>query len=158
MISTRVAVACFALLTAGCQTDPKVVQADPQVFADLANVKGMDGAAALANMGFAKMSSDVLTDMIDQNTLKIGSSYAYYRWDDRVYMRDLALGMRSQGTWSVQDGNACVSVTSGHTFCTAVYMRGQEVLCWPNPDEYPEDTGFARACEILPGNAIPVPE
>ena len=154
------AVSVAVLSLGACQTSnaPTVTPVGDDVLARLEPVRGAEGDVTLQGMGFARLAGEALEDLVYDNTVKTGSTYAYYKWDNRVYIRDTALGLRSRGTWDIEDGNICVTVGEGRPFCTAVFVREGAVLCWPNYGEFPDDTGFARSCELMAGNAIPVNE
>ena len=117
-------------------------------------VPARQGASALANRGFFRPSERDLVKLISGNTLKVVNSFSFYGEDNKIIMREIALGggLESQGTWVIKDRNLCHSVREGHEFCTGVFFRDRTILCWPGIGWTPDDTNYIRHCALLAGD------
>ena len=148
----------LALGLIACQSTPKIVTRVPQpdVLAAFQGMPARQGIAALTQLGFARLSPEALRQAVLGNTLRMVNTLSHYRTDNRVRLRDTKLGggLDSLGSWAVKGGNLCHSVSDWHEFCVAVFVRGEETLCWPAIGGDPEDTDYLRPCAILSGAAI----
>jgi hypothetical protein len=115
-----------------------------------------NGVAAITEQGFAALTDQELWRRVAGNTLRLAGSLGYFRDDRSVELASTALGsgLTSSGTWKIKKMNVCHSIRDGHEFCTGLYFRGEEILCWPGIGHYALDTGYLRACVILRGNRV----
>ena len=51
-------------------------------------------------------------------------------------------GLESAGACYVKGSNLCHSVREGHEFCSGLFFRGAELLCWPGIDWSPDDLDY----------------
>ena len=119
----------------------------------LVNVSAANGVAAITEQGFAALTDQELWRRVAGNTLRLAGSLGYFSDDRSVELASTALGsgLTSSGTWKIKKMNVCHSIRDGHEFCTGLYFRGEEVLCWPGIGRYAPDTGYLRECRVLPG-------
>ena len=132
------------------------------VVALMAGVPAANGIGAMGRQGFVPLSDKDVWRRIAGKTIEIAGSLGYYAPDRRVEIVNASLGgkLTSKGIWRIRSGRLCHSARRGHEFCTGLYFRGDEVLCWPGIGRYSRDTGYLRACGILHGNRVvstPVP-
>lgn len=149
-------------LTAGlalvsCQTTPPKVLTQAPSDEQLQQLEAIPATLAdrtLASLGFQRLSEADLTARMADNTLRTASAAGYYGSDGKILLKVAALGgrLRSSGTWTIENANLCHSVSDGHQFCTALFFRGDELICWPGADDPSTETGYLRPCEIIEGN------
>lgn len=125
-----------------------------QVIAALGDVPARDGIGEMEKRGFVRLKEPELRRLISGNTLKFMNSYSYYAKDSKVRLKEMLLGggLESAGTWSITESNLCHSVREGHEFCSGIFFRDDQVLCWPGIGWSPDDTDYLRHCSILAGN------
>jgi hypothetical protein len=110
--------------------------------------------AAMERWGFAQLSKRDLWLRFAGKTLKMATTLGYYDKSKRVKLRDTALGggLSSQGTWKMKGSTICHTVRKGHEFCTGLYFRGDEVVCWPGAGKVSGRGNHLLACTLLPGD------
>ena len=125
-----------------------------RVLAALRGVPARDGIGELEKQGFTRPSERDLVKKITGNTLKVVNSFSFYGDDDKIKLKEIALGggLESRGTWTIKERNLCHSVREGHEFCSGIFFRGGEILCWPGIGWAPDDTDYLRHCSILSGD------
>ena len=125
-----------------------------QVLAALRGVPARDGIGELEKQGFTRPSERDLVKKIRGNTLKVVNSFSFYGDDDNIKLKEIALGggLESQGTWTIKKRNLCHSVREDHEFCSGIFFRGKDILCWPGIGWAPDDTDYLRHCSILSGD------
>lgn len=130
---------------------PAVTPID-DVVARLAAVSPDEARRQLTGFGFRPAAEASLSRSLTGNTLAESRSVTFFARSGDATIRDDFLGrvLRSQGRWSVRQGAVCHSVREGHEFCTGVFVRGSETLCWPGLDEV--DTASVRRCTIQRGD------
>ena len=135
------------------QAKAKPPQID-QVLAALRGVPARDGIGELEKQGFTRPSERDLVKKIRGNTLKVVNSFSFYGDDDNIKLKEIALGggLESQGTWTIKKRNLCHSVREDHEFCSGIFFRGKDILCWPGIGWAPDDTDYLRHCSILSGD------
>ena len=124
------------------------------ILAAMRNVPGSDGIREMARRGFLRPSGEELRKMVTGNTLKLVNSYSYYGKDHRIRIKETSLsgGLESAGTWTIEGSNLCHSVREGHAFCSGLFVRGADVLCWPGIGWSEDDTDYLRHCAMLAGD------
>ena len=125
-----------------------------QILAALRGMPARDGIGELEKRGFTRPSARDLVKIIHGNTLKVVNSYSYYGDDYKIKLKEIALGggLESRGTWTIKNSNLCHSVREGHEFCSGLFVRGRETLCWPGIGWSPDDTDYLRHCSVLSGD------
>ena len=137
---------------------PPPVQSTPasldQVIAAMRSVPARDGIRKMSERGFVRLRGEDLKKRMTGNTLKMVNSFSYYGGDQRIRIREMSLGggLQSAGAWYVKGSNLCHSVREGHEFCSGIFFRGAELLCWPGIGWSPDDVDYLRTCRILAGN------
>ena len=136
---------------------PPVPSAAPtldQVIAAMRGVPARDGIRIMAERGFVRLGGEALKKRMTGSTLKMVNSLSYYGGNHRIRIREMSLGggLESAGAWYVKGSNLCHSVREGHEFCSGLFFRGAELLCWPGIDWSPDDLDYLRTCRILAGN------
>lgn len=128
-----------------------------EVVAALRDVPHKNGVREMAKQGFVRLSGKELWRRVAGNTLRIGKSLGYFAKDRKVRITDgsLGRGLASSGTWKITKLNICHSVRKGHEFCSGLFFRNNEILCWPGIGEFASDTGYIRRCGLLRGNMTP---
>ena len=125
-----------------------------QVLSALRNVPARDGIGEMNKRGFVRLKETELRRLISGNTLKFMNAYSYYAKDSKVRLKEMLLGggLESAGTWSITNSNLCHSVREGHEFCSGLFFRDDQILCWPGIGWSSDDTDYLRRCSILAGN------
>ena len=176
-INRYAALAFAALLSTGCQEALAAIMTDKapprsallvrvaaparptvdQVIAALGDVPARDGIGEMEKRGFVRLKEPELRRLISGNTLKFMNSYSYYAKDSKVRLKEMLLGggLESAGTWSITESNLCHSVREGHEFCSGIFFRDDQVLCWPGIGWSPDDTDYLRHCSRRPIELFP---
>lgn len=112
------------------------------------------GAKLLLSKGFQNPVDDGLRKKISSRTIFIGDAAIYFtsRGDVIIDDRSGPKKLKSKGKWTIRGGRVCYSVRAGHEFCTGVFVRKDETLCWPGMGTWDDDTGFLSRCVIYKGN------
>ncbi|MBT3358147.1 MAG: hypothetical protein HN403_00795 [Rhodospirillales bacterium] len=112
------------------------------------------GAKLLLSKGFMNPIDDGLRKRISSRTIFIGDAAIYFTSKGEAIIDDRsgAKKLKSKGKWTIQGGRVCYSVRAGHKFCTGVFVRKDETLCWPGMGTWEDDTGFLSRCVIYKGN------
>ncbi len=156
----------LSLVLAGCVTtsfprgksaavSPKKVGNDiGSILAASTSLDSRPGAKLLKAKGFKNPVDAGLRKQIAGRTIFIGDAAIYFTSKGEAIIDDRggAKKLKSKGRWTIRDGRVCHSVRQGHEFCTGVFMRKDETLCWPGMGTWADDTGFLSRCVIFKGN------
>ena len=144
-----------AMVSSNAAVPPKKIGNDVgSLLAASQTLDSVRGAKLLVAKGFHNPVDDGLRKKISSRTIFIGDAAIYFTSRGEVIIDDRSgpKKLKSKGKWTIRGGRVCYSVRAGHEFCTGVFVRKDETLCWPGMGTWDDDTGFLSRCVIYKGN------